>query len=140
MNIDTFIDSNLDGIKLFLAFLLIFIIGFSSGYYYKNSSSVSEGVVVNNSAKNCADLFLENSNTVLKNTGSVMGVSDSQEITENYAVSSEKKNFVASRNSNLYHKANCPYVKRIKENNLIWYDSSEDAEKVGKQPHDCVYE
>jgi methylphosphotriester-DNA--protein-cysteine methyltransferase len=46
--------------------------------------------------------------------------------------------FVASKNSKIYHSPDCQYVKRIKDENKIFFKSAEDARKKGYTPHSCV--
>ena len=43
-------------------------------------------------------------------------------------------NFVASRNGSKYYLANCAGVKRIKEENKIWFRSKTEAEERGLTP------
>ncbi len=42
--------------------------------------------------------------------------------------------FVASRNSEVFHKANCPSAKRISPNNLVSYATRDEAISAGKKP------
>ncbi len=42
--------------------------------------------------------------------------------------------YVASKNSNKYHLPTCPGALRIKEENKIWFDTKEAAEKAGLTP------
>ena len=41
---------------------------------------------------------------------------------------------VASKNSDKYHLPECPGAKQISEENKIWFDSIEAAEKAGYKP------
>lgn len=41
--------------------------------------------------------------------------------------------FVASRNSDVYHVSSCSYVDRIKESNIIYFSSAEEAEASGRR-------
>lgn len=41
--------------------------------------------------------------------------------------------FVASRNSDVYHVSSCSYVDRIKESNIIYFSSVEEAEASGRR-------
>ena len=43
-------------------------------------------------------------------------------------------NFVASINGKSYYPKDCPSAKRIKEENIIWFDSAEEAEADGYAP------
>jgi hypothetical protein len=42
--------------------------------------------------------------------------------------------YVGSRNSKVYHRATCSHAKRIKEENLVWFKSVEEATRVGRTP------
>ncbi len=42
--------------------------------------------------------------------------------------------YVASKNSKVFHKPTCPWVKRIKPENLVGYSSRDEAIKAGKRP------
>jgi hypothetical protein len=42
-----------------------------------------------------------------------------------------EKRYVASKNGKMYYNIDCSGVKRIKEENRIWFNSKEDAEKSG---------
>jgi len=42
--------------------------------------------------------------------------------------------FVASKNSRIFHRPDCPFAKRIKPENLTGYKSRTDAIKAGKRP------
>jgi len=42
--------------------------------------------------------------------------------------------FVASKNSKIFHKAGCPFAKRISPDNLVTYRTRDDAIKAGKRP------
>ena len=43
-------------------------------------------------------------------------------------------NFVASINGNNYYPSDCPSAKRIKEENMIWFESAAEAETQGYKP------
>lgn len=42
-------------------------------------------------------------------------------------------NYVASRKSNVFHKASCSYVDQIKSSNKVYYKTPQDAIKAGKR-------
>ena len=46
--------------------------------------------------------------------------------------------FVGSINSNKYHLPDCTWAKRINEENLIWFESAEDAKSKGYIPANCL--
>ena len=43
-------------------------------------------------------------------------------------------NYVASRSSDVFHKSSCRWAQNISQENLIVYDSREEAMKAGKRP------
>lgn len=42
--------------------------------------------------------------------------------------------YVASKNGKVFHKADCQFAKKIKPENLVTYDTRDDALKAGKNP------
>jgi len=57
---------------------------------------------------------------------------------ENIKEPEEKQGmFVGSIKSNKYHLPDCQWAKRIKEENIIWFESVEDAEAKGYVPASC---
>jgi len=52
------------------------------------------------------------------------------ELTENKNIS-RAGGFVASKNGTSYHYPWCPGAEKIKEENKVWFKSSEDAEAAG---------
>jgi len=42
--------------------------------------------------------------------------------------------YVASKNSNVFHKPDCRWAKKIKPENLVGYNSKDEAVKAGKRP------
>lgn len=45
-----------------------------------------------------------------------------------------EENRVASKESNLYHKSNCKYIKNIKEENIVIFEDKEDARNNNYTP------
>ena len=44
------------------------------------------------------------------------------------------RKYVASKNSNKYHKLSCRYVNNIKRENLVYYEYEYQAKEDGKEP------
>ncbi|MDD5063708.1 MAG: Ada metal-binding domain-containing protein [Phycisphaerae bacterium] len=42
--------------------------------------------------------------------------------------------YAASKNSNIFHKSGCAWIKRIKPENLVYYSSRDEATSAGKKP------
>jgi hypothetical protein len=140
MDIDAFAKKNQEKIKLFLGFLLIFVLGFSAGNYYRDAHSSGGDIVIQDAATDCSDFF--NKEAKIDDSGNVGTVASvkSEKTAEVQESDVAIKAFAGSKNSNLYHKATCQYVKRIKAENIVWFSSAEEAEKSGRKPHSCVYE
>lgn len=49
----------------------------------------------------------------------------------------QNKTFVGSKNSNKFYSADCRYVKLIKEENKIYFDSIENGKTTGKIYVEC---
>ena len=50
----------------------------------------------------------------------------------------EKKAFVGSKNSDLFHDPSCSSAGRINEANQVWFASQADAESAGYSPSKCT--
>ncbi len=50
----------------------------------------------------------------------------------------QQKTYVGSINSTKYHHTNCASWKQIKEENQIWFSSTEEAEAAGYTPTKCT--
>lgn len=88
----------------------------SSQDILKNNSVVKEEI--KQEEKNLTAQTQENIKAV-KNTG---------------LIASSAIKYVASKNGAKYHLPTCPGAKRIKEENKIWFDSKQEAEKAGYSP------
>lgn len=133
-------------IKILTAFSLVFVIGFASGFYYLDENRSSEVLTIKDCNSDCTALFKgsqesannanqpENANRTAGDT--VLSASSPMEASD----SPEKaaKAFAGSKNSTLYHTRDCQYVKRIKTENLVWFNSVQEAAATGRQPHSCV--
>ncbi len=42
--------------------------------------------------------------------------------------------YVASKNSEVFHKPQCRWAKKISKRNLVGYNSTDEAVKAGKRP------
>jgi len=57
-----------------------------------------------------------------------------QGITKQSAKSVAEYNYVASKNSGVFHRPNCRSAKRISPENIVGYNNRDDAIKAGKRP------
>ncbi len=138
-----FLKNNQEKLILLLGFILVFSSGFFSGHFYFQEKDDSEyDIIIEDSDQNCKDLF--NANPIkeyieLSNSNSSARIKGEQSETDNNMNLQNKTGmFVASKNSKVYHSSNCQYVKRIKDENKIWFKSAKEAEKMGYEPHSCV--
>ena len=68
---------------------------------------------------------------------SVQENNNSDNNTENLSAIDQNRAFVGSKNSNKFYPVNCRYVKLIKEENKIYFNSIKDGEAIGKIYMDC---
>lgn len=59
--------------------------------------------------------------------------SDGEKATVSAAITAKGK-YVASKSGTAYHYPWCPGAMKIKEENKIWFENKEDAEKAGYKP------
>ena len=100
----------------FLYLAIIISVGISSFCLGRISVNTEEG--------NREDNFLSTENLREINNEDVLGEGISTE-------TQLEKKFVASKNGKMYYSLGCSGSKRIKPENEIWFNSSEEAEKSG---------
>ena len=136
------IKNNQEKIFLFFGFLSILSAGFFSGYFYFQERIDGQGIIIEDSNQDCKDLFdlksVNNGPSLNSNVTSSSQVKGEQNESENIILQNKTGIFVASKNSKIYHKPDCKYVKRIKEENKIWFQSSKEAEDRGYTQHNCA--
>lgn len=145
MSIDEMIETNKEKIKLLFASALIFSLGFASGHYNAESGSAGNPVTIRESGADCASLF--KSGGVISPDPELPGEAESGAAGAVLSDSGQKPStasqaavnlYASSKNSTLYHSRDCQYVKRIKEENIVWFGSQKEAEAAGKKPHSCL--
>lgn len=52
--------------------------------------------------------------------------------------SNEPGKYVASKTGTTYHAPKCDWAKRIKKQNMVWFDDDKEAKKQGYKRHDCL--
>lgn len=124
--IKQFFKDNEADIVLVLGVILISLISFGGGWLLGKSSSSSE--------TSFKEPIIEQISPEQLNA-SIGKVTESKE--DNIRNQKEYK-FVASKNGKFYYYPWCPGVERIKEENKIYFNSKEEAEKAGYKPaKDC---
>lgn len=128
-----------DKIALFFGFILVFSFGFFSGYFYLiDRNNASEKVAVEEPSEQCSNLI--KASPVLPDP-----VKNEISLEQNSLGSSKntekrgKRMFVASKNSKIFHKADCSYAQKIKEENKVWFESPEEATNKGFGPHNLCF-
>ncbi|MCK5122797.1 MAG: hypothetical protein KAQ87_01450 [Candidatus Pacebacteria bacterium] len=139
-----FFKNNQEKFLMFLGFMLVFFTGAFSGYFYFQEQDDKNSITIEDASQDCQNLFNENSvNKYIEsnfdsNTNSSTQVKGEQNNLNNTVLQNKTGMFVASKNSKIYHLPNCQYVKRIKEENKIFFKSAEEARERGYSPHSCV--
>ncbi len=133
------IKNNSDKIVLLFGSILVFSFGFLSGYFYlidKNNENVK--VVIEEPSDQCLSLIEASS---VPSASAEGGAIIAQNSPGNSAVPENegKGIFVASKNSKIFHKPDCSYAQKIKEENKVWFKSEEDAESKGYSPHSVCF-
>lgn len=138
-----FLKNHQEKLFLLLGFILIFFTGAFSGYsYFQEQGNNKNSITIEDASQDCQDLFKENSvNKYINNnsnSNSSAQVKGEQNNLNNTIPQNKTGMFVASKNSKIYHLPDCKYVKRIKDENKIFFKSAEDAREKGYTPHSCV--
>lgn len=144
-----FIKDNQEKIFLGIGFILVLSVGFFAGYFYSKERIDRNSIIIENPDQDCMALFdlkiasdnlnpdpSSNSNSSLGDISSAQ-VKGEQKKPEDAVSQNKTGMFVASRNSKIYHRPDCKYVNSIKEENKIWFQSADEAQKAGYVAHDC---
>ena len=126
-----FFQTHSEKIFLLFGFILILVAGFFSGYSYSQEKIDKRDIIIENPDESCVDFIFSKSET--EANSQVKGNSASNK--EVFEIKQETGLFVASKNSKLYHKADCVYVKRSKDENKIFFNSEQEAEDSGLKLH-----
>lgn len=133
-----FLRHNQEKLFLLLGFILVLCAGFFSGYFYSQSQVEKREVIVEEPDQGCKNLFnlepINNNPNSDLSSASFLQAGAEQNASEDVNLQNKTGIFVASKNSNIYHKPDCQYAKRIKEENKIWFQSAKEAEKAGYKP------
>ncbi|MBW6441105.1 hypothetical protein K0B03_03680 [Patescibacteria group bacterium] len=124
-----FIETQGEKIFLFIGFLLVLITGFFSGYLFSQEQTEKQEIVIENPNLSCTEFISSQPEITL---GSLIKRGDEQEVSNSEQIMGS---FVASKNSTIYHKADCTIVKRIKDENRIFFSSAKEAEDRGFKLH-----
>jgi len=136
-----FLKNNQEKIFLLIGFIFVFFTGVFSSYFYFQEQDDRNSITIEDASQDCQDLFKENSAQkyiTSNNSNSSSQVKGEQSKLNNPNPQNKTGAFVASKNSKIYHLPSCQYVKRIKEENKIYFKSAEEAREKGFSPHNCV--
>ncbi|HOA47541.1 MAG TPA: Ada metal-binding domain-containing protein [Candidatus Pacearchaeota archaeon] len=138
--IKKFFKDNEADIVLVIGVILISLVSFGSGWLLGNNSVLSsdaatqESIIIEDQKAvltenlNLEALSIEKTESENETTAKI---EENQQIEE---VKPETSNIVASKNGTVYHYVWCSGAKRIKEENKIYFNSIEEAEKAGYRP------
>jgi len=113
------VKNNSSDIFVILVIILVVLISFGIG---RLTSPKSEPIQIKNLEKASMEDLVPVKQGI--NNGAVQGVIQGD----------TKGVVVGSKNSDKYHLPDCPGAKQISEQNKIWFDSIEEAEKAGYKP------
>ncbi len=136
-----FLKNNQEKVLLLLGFILVFSAGFSSGYFYFQEQDSNEyNITIEDPSQDCKNLFNAEPIKEYVEVGfnSSSQVKGEQSKSDSVHLQNKTGMFVASKNSKIYHLPDCQYVKRIKDENKIWFKSAKEARERGYSPHSCV--
>ncbi|MDP2922736.1 MAG: Ada metal-binding domain-containing protein [Candidatus Omnitrophota bacterium] len=110
------VKKNSSDIFIVLIVILVALIAFGIG---RLTAPKSEPILIKNLEQaSVEDLKIEQSTSAPTDVGTT----------------ADKGKVVGSKNSDKYHLPECPGAKQISEQNKIWFDSIEAAEKEGYKP------
>lgn len=116
------------------AWSIIFSLGFGCGYYYLDARRTDAAIAIEDKSGDCSALFEKKAVSPAAETQAAGNAPD--KVLSDPAAA--EKLFAASKNSTLYHTPDCQYVKRIREENRVWFGSAAEAQAAGKKPHSCI--
>jgi len=134
MNIVEYFKENQERFITLFGFAMVFVFGFFSGYYYLLDQVDKRGVAIVEPSADCADLF--NNGVAADAAGNVGNAAKPDSIVA--SADTEVKSYVASKNSKVFHRPECSFAAKIKEENKIWFSSIKEAESSGLKPHSCL--
>ncbi len=142
MFIDATLEKNKEKLRMLGILVLVFSLGFGSGYYYLDAARGEAAVILQDKSTDCAVLFEAAAGKAADPVAIAPKGKESEDASGKVLSGSTEaeKLFAASKNSTLYHTPDCQYVKRIKEENRVWFGSEEEAQATGKKPHSCISE
>ncbi len=113
-NLKRFLKENQNDLILFVGVILVSLISFGAGRFTSPAVVSPEPIVIEQNNPNQEQSYVggEGKGTLIPNAGL----------------------YVASASGSKYHLPECSGAKRIKEENKIWFNSKEEAEKLGYTP------
>ncbi|MBU1255290.1 hypothetical protein KKE74_00845 [Patescibacteria group bacterium] len=109
-NLKQLVKKNTVNITLIVTIILVALISFGIGYLIA-SQIENQSIIIHNPSFNSAS------------------IQESLPKESKDALKQEK--FIGSVNSNKYHWPDCPFAKRISEENQIWFSSEQEAQDAG---------
>ena len=153
MNALRFLKKNKNKIVLLVNLILISSLSFMAGCFYMDQQNNHQEIKFENAEDICPEFFVKDTVNIAednleetiqggqnKNTlQSKVGESElkNSAAAEKGILEEKEKMFVGSKNSDIYHKPDCSYAKKILDKNKIWFSSKEDAESRGYHAGRC---
>ena len=132
-----FFIKNEDKVVLTIGVILIAVISFGAGRLSLEFKE-TEPIIIEDGQINFLKQISNNAeNSQKEENSTVLGEQVKNYKTESQIEPEKLGKFVGSTKSNKYHLPDCPYAKKIKDENKIWFDSIKDAESQGYIPAKC---
>lgn len=142
-NLKQFCKENEADIILVIGVILISLIGFGGGWLLGNSSNYSssnfgEAEIEEVSPEELQASIIEAGKSKEDDNQAEKTAEENETqqetIKEEIAKEPSEQKFVASKNGEVYHYPWCSGAQQIKEENKIYFNSKEEAEKAGYRP------
>ncbi len=109
-NLKNLVKRNTVDIILAVTVVLVALISFGIGYLVAFQTD-NQPIIIQNPSFNSASI--------------------QQSLPKESKNTTEQKKFVGSINSNKYHWPDCPWAKKIAEENQVWFSSEQEAQNAG---------
>jgi len=135
-NIIKFIKKSQERFLFLVIIILVALISFRAGILKEREEKTSDIKVLVNQTKPITEN--EKKAIALGTAVQRKGLIEEIQPSINQGGLKENCNFIGSINSDKYHTPNCHWSKRIKEENIVCFESAKEADNKNYQPCSCV--
>lgn len=144
---ETHLATRLDRWMTGIVVVLLFSLGYITGRWTSLTNTATP-IVFQEAPGESSEATPEQLRALVKEKEAVKGATESREAPKETKqpqapkpkpqASVQTGAYVASANGTKYYHPDCAEVRRIKEENRIWFDSAEEAQASGYEPSVCV--